>query len=564
MAELFTNYKALHYTLKSNYRQALAPITVFVDSMMPVQKRMRDILPSKEVCDKLVKTYIDTSEVILRILHVPSFYDQYNRFWEGRLESESFLPQLLAILSTASRFDTKSKGLGHERVEGVHLPTACALVRSWLDSLKGKQLTDFANLQVELLLLHAQRMLTPRPHELWTQLGYVVRLAMTMGMHRDPSEAEPRMSVFQGELRRRLWYTILDLDLHNSLSSNMPSTLREGDFTCRPPRNLDDAELFEGMTELPTSRPIDQITDNQMQVHAATTLPTRLRVVHLVNRIDNLRDYQEVLEVGTKLDRYLEDINFIYPRQGVMDDAQRSKMWRLRVILDMHVRRPLLALYRALALGAPDCPSQISRAYLRSCMVSLKYMDEIDPRLPHYADVAAMYHHIMKLDIIQCAFSVCYYIQSTTRPTSDSMLMGQQAMRMSPEIVDGYPTYAPDSLQLWSHARLTSTVQKTIELLITHMSGSDTKVITSLIIAFESVKRTESRQEDIAYALHGALDSCLRATKLSMDQIHAGARGHMDPRFHSDGYMRTHTPGNQPSKAAGDFASWIMWDGWEE
>lgn len=563
MAELLLNYKALHYTLKANYRQALAPISVFVDSIMPVQKRMRDILPSKDVCDRLVQTYINTSEVILRILHVPTFYTQYALFWDGKLQSESFLPQLLAVVTTASRFDTKSKGLGHERVEGVHLPTACALLRSWLDSLKGKQLVDFANLQVELLLLHAQRMLTPRPHELWTQLGFVVRRAMTMGLHRDPSETEPRMSLFQGEMRRRLFYTILDLDLHNSLSSNLPSMLREGDFTCRPPRNLDDAEIFEGMMELPPSRPIDHITDNQMQVHAATTLPTRMKVVHLVNRIDTIRDYQEVLEVGTKLDRYLEDINFIYPRQGVMDDAQRSKMWRYRVILDMHVRRPMLALYRSLALGAPDVPPQISRAYLRSCMVSLKYLDEIDPRLPHFADISAMYHHIMKLDIIQCAYSVCYYIQSATRPSTDSMLMGQQAMRMSPEAVDGYPTYAPDSLQLWSHSRLTNTVQKTIDLLITHMSGSDTKDISSLVITLESVKRPDPRHEDIVYALRAAFDTCLRATKLSMDQIHAGARGHMEPRFHSDGYLRTHTPGSTQAKAMTDFGSWIMWDGWD-
>ena len=69
----------------------------------------------------------------------------------------------------------------------------------------------------------------------------------------------------------------------------------------RPPRNVDDNELFPDMTELPPSRPLDQATDSQMQMYSIMTLPTRMKVAHMINRIDTIRDYQEVLDVGGKL-----------------------------------------------------------------------------------------------------------------------------------------------------------------------------------------------------------------------------------------------------------------------
>ncbi|KAJ3462564.1 hypothetical protein MRS44_007350 [Fusarium solani] len=311
--DTLVNFRRFHKALLDEYRKSLSPITVFVDSMMPVHKRMTDILPKKSVCDRLIDSYVDTSETIYRILHLPMFTEQYNLYWEGKLQSEYFLPQLLSLLSIASRFETKTKGLGNERAEGVHIPTACALVRTWLDSLRGKQLVEFAVLQVEVLLLHAQRMITPRIQDSWTSLGSIVRMAMTMGLHRDPSEFEPRVPVYLGEMRRRMWFTILDMDLHISLASNLPCLVRDGDFTCRPPRNLDDAELFPDMKDLPPSKPIDVVTDNQMQVYAAMTLGVRMKVAHMLNRIDTIRDYQEILDVGAKLERFLDDINYIFP-----------------------------------------------------------------------------------------------------------------------------------------------------------------------------------------------------------------------------------------------------------
>lgn len=171
----------MHKLLQAEYKKSLSPITVFADSMMPVKKRMQDILPKKPVCDALISSYMGTCETLFRVIHTPTFLEQYNRYWDGTLTSDYYLPQLLAVLSIASRFETKSRGLGHERVEGVHIPTACALIRAWLNTLQGKQQIELPTLQAEILLVLTKRMIKAHTRDGWTQMGYVVRLAQAMG-----------------------------------------------------------------------------------------------------------------------------------------------------------------------------------------------------------------------------------------------------------------------------------------------------------------------------------------------------------------------------------------------
>jgi hypothetical protein len=340
MRELFSGLQNVYKALQKEHHKALEPITVFVDSMMPVQKRMADILPKKPVCDRLLEAYIGMSEGLYRFMHIPSFRKEYEQYWDGKAYHDAFLPRLLCMMSIASRYESESRGLGHDKTNSVHTPTACALVRHWLDGLKGKQLVDVNTLQTEILLLHAQRQIALRQQDSWTQLGFILRMAMTMGLHRDPSEF-PQLTPFFGELRRKLWYTVMDMDLHVALACNLPCAVREGEFSCKPPRNLNDEDLFPEMQELPESKPLDQYTISQLQAYAASTIPWRLKVSSILSRLDGVHDYVEVLEVGNKLERMLDDIACLFPRHAALDAQRKYKQWRDRALLDMHVRRPL-------------------------------------------------------------------------------------------------------------------------------------------------------------------------------------------------------------------------------
>lgn len=566
--DVFSSFRKLHKVLRFEFQKSLTPISVFVDSMMPIQKRMADILPKKPICDRLIKAYLLNQETAYRIVHAPTFKAQYDRFWEGKGHSEGFVPLLLAVLSTACRFETKSRGLGHERSEGVHLPTACALVRIWLSSLGRKQLADLETLQVEMILLITQRMYREHRSDGWAHLGAIVRMALEMGLHRDPSEFGDRITPFYAEIRRRLWSTVADLDYFLSNDCNMPSMLREGDATTQPPRNIDDAEIWPEMKELPPGKPLDHLTDTQIQAYASLTRGIRIKAASLVRRSDTLTDWTEILEVGAKLERLIEEVNTIAPRHGSMSDAQKARLWRSLVLLDGHVRRPLMNLYRPFTLGVPNVPSQILRGYFRACMAMTTYIDELDPSMPNYLQISEMLHVTLKGDIEQAALSICYYIRAAMRPATDvTALAVQQALRMTPDGADGTSGDGPSagSSYMWSMPRLINSAEKVLDFLIQNIKRGDTKDIICLSLVIESVRTPDPRPEEMAHGLRVVLDSCLRAANYSLERL-ASTQQDVDTygsAAPAAAYASHLAQGPSIMASMSDQDGWQFWDGWD-
>lgn len=537
--ELFVQLHKIYKTISEEHRRAMAPISVFTDSLLPVQKRMADILPNKSICDRLFDAYVTMSEGLYRVIHVPTFRGEYEAFWQQRQVSDAFLPRLMCMLSLGARFETDKRGLSHDRSDGIHAPTACALARAWLDGLRGKQLVDMDTLQCEVLLLHATRMMSSRNQESWTQLGFIVRMAMTMGLHRDPDEF-PQIRPFYAELRRRLWYTIMDMDLHVALACNLPCSVREGEFTCRPPSNLDDADIYPDMSKLPPTKPIDEFTSTQLQAYASRTLPHRIRVSSIINRLDTIRDFQEVLDCGMQLEQILDDVNHLFPRRNqTLNPSAKFKEWRMRALLDMHVRRPLLALYRPFALSTVECPAHITTSYLKSSMVMLTYMDELDPRMPGFGDVSHMYHIVLKHDIMQAAFSVCYFIktaneqqqlqQQATKNANSGLLNGQLPSPEAQQHNTGELGFisALDNRMVWSTQGMTRAVEGTLDAFgaMVKDSSCDLKDTLVLSVVLNSVKASssgaEERSERITQGVAKIVDASLVALNTTAEGLAA-------------------------------------------
>ncbi|KAI0911371.1 fungal-specific transcription factor domain-containing protein [Ustulina deusta] len=512
----------IHKAMQEEHRKAASPITVFVDSMTPIQKRMADVLPSKAACDHLVQFYMEESETLYRVLHIPSFMSQYNQYWEGNQQPDYFLPQLLSILCIGYRFLRAGKGQFQNDREGIHTPTACALVRAWLDSLRGKQLVEFSSLQTEVLAVMAQRVESSQNHEAWQHLGLLVRMAMTMGLHRDPSEFSHKILPFWAEQRRKLWTTILELDIHMSIQCNLPSCIRGGDFTCQPPRNLNDDELYPNMIELPESKPIEVDTDSRIQVFAAITLRTRFKVVDLINRIDNLQDYQQILDIGNELEQALEDIRYVLPQKHMNDMNEARRQLMTRVLLDMNCRRSLLALYRPFALSSADAPQQIMTGYLKSCMILLSYLEEVGTSKPDYPHIWPMHHFVLRRDIIYASFGVCYYmkqIQSSAANTRESETP-ESSVRSDP--IEVSCTVASRSSMLLSLPRLRATVEKVIDTMIKRIReiGSDLKDLVSLTIVFYTYQgETHEPKKEVQQALQRIVNAGLQSIHISQENI---------------------------------------------
>lgn len=142
---------------------------------------------------------------------------------------------------------------------------------------------------------------TDANRDMWFLLAIEVNLAMRMGYHRDPSHF-PKMSAFQGEMRRRVWATVLMSDILISNQMGMPRMISDWKCDTAEPRNLNDADFDEDTKELPPSRPETELTTALGIIARRRILKSLGIIADLTNR-SRVCSYDEVMQV----DRTLRD-----------------------------------------------------------------------------------------------------------------------------------------------------------------------------------------------------------------------------------------------------------------
>ncbi|KAJ5477185.1 hypothetical protein N7539_007329 [Penicillium diatomitis] len=90
-------------------------------------------------------------------------------------------------------------------------------------------------------------------------ISLATRLAIQAGYHRDP-KYYANISVFDGEMRRRVWTYLSLLDYYVSIQAGLPPTIIRDQCDIEEPRNLTDDDLIPTATVLPPSRPLSEKT----------------------------------------------------------------------------------------------------------------------------------------------------------------------------------------------------------------------------------------------------------------------------------------------------------------
>src|SRR5436853_507512 len=75
-----------------------------------------------------------------------------------------------------------------------------------------------------------------------------------------------QIPIFWAEMRRRLWVTVVEMDLQMSLTCGMPAMVCATDFTCGVPANVNDTDLTLEMRYPPSSRSFAEWSDSLPQV----------------------------------------------------------------------------------------------------------------------------------------------------------------------------------------------------------------------------------------------------------------------------------------------------------
>ncbi|OQD68293.1 hypothetical protein PENPOL_c003G08220 [Penicillium polonicum] len=203
-----------------------------------VEPEMLDHIPTRRQSHILYKGFISGIHAISPIIHPPTILKLYNSFWDWYDHSSysgescpnpSFIPLLYAIWYGGSvtisiraikaEFNVSSRSA----LSTIYTEE----VTRWLTKIKFPRSPSLQGLAAYLLV---QTIVTKEEEPLTTSLfvSLAMRVAQTMGLHRDPAKfgIEP----CEAEYRRRLWWHIMHMDGVVAMSSGLPPLVNDENY----------------------------------------------------------------------------------------------------------------------------------------------------------------------------------------------------------------------------------------------------------------------------------------------------------------------------------------------
>ncbi|KAL7799754.1 hypothetical protein V8C37DRAFT_365349 [Trichoderma ceciliae] len=262
------------------------------------------LLPMKDEADALISVYLEQFEQIHRIVHVPTFRKEYTDFWKpgSKQRYAAFTALVLSMMAVASCVHT------HESLKFIGMMSnARHWAERWIgacdawsanQSQKHRRLIHY---QVACLLYLGKRVNTIKKKRFWTSSGMLIRDGIAVGLHREPSHMANKITVYNQEMRRRIWATVQEFDMQASFDHGLPTLVSQLHFDTNPPRNLDDEDFDENTTALPPSKPAKEYTFSSFQNLARQSLSLRLELSRLLTGPLSDIDYDQVI-------RYTNDL----------------------------------------------------------------------------------------------------------------------------------------------------------------------------------------------------------------------------------------------------------------
>ncbi|GAB1207727.1 hypothetical protein APSETT445_006457 [Aspergillus pseudonomiae] len=344
---------------------------------------LEEMLPHRRVADELVNLYLSTFETTYRILHVPTFLKQYETYWAGTETTDmAFIAKLLAVMAASSCFFSPSTRLNEKDTLHSAAGGWIMAVQSWISSINVSSTIDFNMLQIQCILILARQADATDGDVVWISSGSLIRSAMMIGLHRNPARF-PKMTRFWAEMRRRLWATILELDLQSALDGGMPPSIDLDEYDCDPPSNYDDDDLMEDLTEDVIPKDAEMVTRSSFQVLLSQSLPLRVRIAKLVNGLKFTLSYDEALRLSEQLVQHRDNVLALFPDNASTSISLESLQFTRSFFVFIMVRF-LLVLHRPFSLSVQLSPkfSYSRKICLESSLEMLSQLDAPAVSLP--------------------------------------------------------------------------------------------------------------------------------------------------------------------------------------
>jgi hypothetical protein len=180
---------------------------------------------------------------------------------------------------------------------------------------------------------------------IWVLVGSIVQIATFMGYHRDAAHF-PHISPFEGEMRRRVWSMIVQMDSSIATQVGHVRLIKGNETNTAEPRNLADSDFDETTTDLPLSRRETEVTPILYSLAKQRLCSVEVQVFELVNDVQPY-PYFKV----TQLDKQIDEAQAALPPYMKWEDLAHSLGLPLlvmmqRIWLEICIQRLKMVLHK--------------------------------------------------------------------------------------------------------------------------------------------------------------------------------------------------------------------------
>ncbi|KAI9654247.1 MAG: hypothetical protein M1821_006775 [Bathelium mastoideum] len=237
----------------TSHSQGTSESQGFVFGYSSSNLNMASLHPPSHTIKLYIQKFKENVDPVVKILHMPtieplllSHADKLDKLPKG-LETLFFSLYYAAITSLSAADCLEN--FGEERnvlLERYQFAVQQALARA--NFLVTEEMVVVQAFALFLLCLRRN----DDARTIWTLTGLIVRIAQTLGIHRDGSHFN--LSPFETEMRRRLWWQICILDSRASEDHGSDPTVIDQLFDTEMPLNVDDDDMYPDMKEFPEAR----------------------------------------------------------------------------------------------------------------------------------------------------------------------------------------------------------------------------------------------------------------------------------------------------------------------
>ncbi|KAL8400947.1 hypothetical protein RB594_001103 [Gaeumannomyces avenae] len=330
------------------------PQLLYGCSAMATKEEILASVPTRPFVDQLISCYFNSFELSPAVLHSGQFLHEYEEFWKRPSASPIvWVGLLFTLMCLASQFQRHRLDPGEQTTQMLsarqHLQDRVEAFqqRAVQCLVVGDYIRGGPHVLETLVLYLAAELFRSSDAEpgMWMLVGTMTQIATRMGYHRDPRHFAG-LSPLAAEMHRRVWMTMVEIDLGVSAQMGLPRTIRPWQADTAEPANLLDRDLDLGARELPPPRPETDLTPILFRI-------VRARISRVMGAIWDLATsarphrHADVLS----LDADLEAAHAAIPeclrwRSGALCIADPPQAVMQKVMLEINVHRARVVLHR--------------------------------------------------------------------------------------------------------------------------------------------------------------------------------------------------------------------------